>query len=145
MRFFDGSMRSVSEMNAPRSRSFTYSTRISVMPACSSFATVAAASTSLALARISPVSVLTTSCARTLPTRYSVGTGMRSTPASSSWRTWRAVMRRPSSTMTLSPTLISKLAVSPRRRCGTSVSSMPSGERKNVFFSKKMSSTCSSL
>ena len=62
-----GSMRSVSEMYGPRSRSFMYSVFISVMPASISFSTDAAVSTSLALARISPVSVLTTSCARILP------------------------------------------------------------------------------
>ena len=108
------------------------------MPASISFSTDAAVSTSLALARISPVSVLTTSCASTLPYTYSRGTRSRVTLASSSWRTWRAVMRRPSSTITWSPMRISKVAVSPRRRCGTSCSATSSRPMKKVLVSKNV-------
>ena len=48
--------------------------------------------------------------------------GLRSTR----WLRLRAVMRRPSSTITWSPIRISKVAVSPRRRCGTSCSATSS-------------------
>ncbi|MNN78569.1 hypothetical protein D3C81_1951380 [compost metagenome] len=97
--------------------------RVSIRTTCA-LATLISSSVVISVlhsARISPVAGCTMALAVVRPRTYSIGTSSCLTPAFSSWLMWRAVIRRPCSTMTLPvSSWISMTATSPRRRCGTS-------------------------
>ena len=116
-------MRSVSEMYGPRSRSFTYSTRISRDAGFDQLVDRRDRQDLVGLgedlAGLGVEHVVREDLADQVFLRHFQA---RDAGFCSSWRTWRAVMRRPSSTMTFVADADRRsVAVSPRRRCGISV------------------------
>ncbi len=92
----------------------------------------------------SPVSLSITSLANTCPIKYSPGTFNTLSFAFSISLIWRAVILRSISTMTFPfLSLISKDAISPRKRSGMSSSAIPFFDSVNLLVSKNISSTSS--
>ena len=100
---------------------------------------------SFALAITSPVAVSTTFSASARPIRKSSGAAMRVNPACSMSRTCFTVMRLSLATISLFFAMMSKRAVSPRMRSGTSSNSTRSFERWNVSNAKNSFRICSGV
>ena len=107
------------------------------MPLAASLPSMSAVSSVLQSSSTSPVSVSTMSRASERPTMYSGGTCSVSSFAFSIRRMWRAVMRRPRSTITPPfSSRMSKAAISPRMRSATSSSTqLPLASALNTVVS----------
>jgi len=121
------SARSVCDMYGPWSRAWVNSVFTLSIFASRSLASRVSVISSLALAMISPVSPLMTLCAIARPMMNSSGASIFFTPADSMSRMCLTVMRLSLATIVLPLlSLMSKRAISPRRRSGTTSKRTPS-------------------